>query len=457
MKKSIVIFLMLFILIGYSISLPQEYTIPSKKYFVSASEIDSKSQMFIDASLEFGVPASILMAMAIEETSFGTKGVATSKNNWFGMEKGSLYPTDPSYTGRFEVYPDAATSIRDAARLVGSPVSSYKATNIIINNGGLSNSYSDIARSITSHWCVNEPGAPCSYDAQTLLNDIEKFGLKKYDTALSNLSVKELKDILDKYYGPNAIAIPGFDKAVTNWNGIYTVPDISNNTYNILYFNTTYYGDITQGYIYKKYHQEPLWEELALDTDYQKVTHIIGNIFLQGEKLYGDGELHIGDFLFNGSDQYAPIGEIIIEGGEFSGSPLPMGSYTCTSGFGYRGNIGLAGASKNHKAIDLAVPVGTPVYTVGAGTVSYSGSLGSCGNAIKIEHGNGLQTRYCHLSTLNVKVGQTVQSGDVIALSGNTGNSTGPHLDFQVNQNGTAVDPRSVIDALKGLKCTNGL
>ena len=172
MKKGIVIFLMLFILIGYSISLPQEYTIPSKKYFVSASEIDSKSQMFIDASLEFGVPASILMAMAIEETSFGTKGVATSKNNWFGMEKGSLYPTDPSYTGRFEVYPDAATSIRDAARLVGSPVSSYKATNIIINNGGLSNSYSDIARSITSHWCVNEPGAPCSYDAQTLLNDI---------------------------------------------------------------------------------------------------------------------------------------------------------------------------------------------------------------------------------------------------------------------------------------------
>ena len=273
----------------------------------------------------------------------------------------------------------------------------------------------------------------------------------------ANLSVKELKDILDKYYGPNAIAIPGFDKAVTNWNGTYTVPDISNNTYNILYFNTTYYGDITQGYIYKKYHQEPLWEELALDTDYQKVTHIIGNIFLQGEKLYGDGELHIGDFLFNGSDQYAPIGEIIIEGGEFSGSPLPMGSYTCTSGFGYRGNIGLAGASKNHKAIDLAVPVGTPVYTVGAGTVSYSGSLGSCGNAIKIEHGNGLQTRYCHLSTLNVKVGQTVQSGDVIALSGNTGNSTGPHLDFQVNQNGTAVDPRSVIDALKGLKCTNGL
>lgn len=455
-KKNIFIFLMLFILLVYSISSSHVYTINANEYFVSTSEIDAKSQMFIDASLEFGVPASILMAMAIEETSFGTKGVANSKNNWFGMEKGSLYPTDPSYTGRFEVYPDAQTSVRDAARLMGSPVSSYKVTNIIINNGSLESSYSDIARSITSHWCVNEPGAPCSYDAQTLLNDIEKYGLKKYDNALSNLSIEDLKDILDKYYGPNAIPIPGFDKAVTNWDGHYGMPDTSNNAYNSIYFNTEYYGDLTKGYIYQKYSEEPLWNELALDTDDQKVSHIIGNIFLQGEKLYGDGELHIDDFLFNGSDKSGPIGGLINDG-TFSGSPLPIGSYTCTSGFGYRGNIGLVGASTNHKALDLAVPVGTSVYTVGDGTVSFSGILGSCGLAVKVEHSNGMQTRYCHLSRLNVSVGQVVQAGDIIALSGNTGNSTGPHLDFQVNINGTAVDPRNVIDALKGLKCSNGL
>ena len=150
----------------------------AKTYQLSTTDIAAKADMFVDASLEFGVPASILISLSIHETSFGTKGVGKSLHNWFGMMATSLYPTDPNYTGRFEKYPNAVASIRDAARLLGSPKASYKVTNIIINNKGLDGAYDKIARSITAHWCVNEPGKPCSYDAQDLLDTMEQYDLK---------------------------------------------------------------------------------------------------------------------------------------------------------------------------------------------------------------------------------------------------------------------------------------
>lgn len=88
-KKRLFIVGMLVLVLFYSIPFFNTRTITnqSKQYLVSSSDIEAKSGMFVDASLEFGVPASILIAMAIEETSFGTKGVAISLNNWFGMEK----------------------------------------------------------------------------------------------------------------------------------------------------------------------------------------------------------------------------------------------------------------------------------------------------------------------------------------------------------------------------------
>ena len=94
-KKRLFIVGMLVLVLFYSIPFFNTRTITnqSKQYLVSSSDIEAKSGMFVDASLEFGVPASILIAMAIEETSFGTKGVAISLNNWFGMEKSSLYHT----------------------------------------------------------------------------------------------------------------------------------------------------------------------------------------------------------------------------------------------------------------------------------------------------------------------------------------------------------------------------
>lgn len=112
-----------------------------------------------------------------------------------------------------------------------------------------------------------------------------------------------------------------------------------------------------------------------------------------------------------------------------------------TSNFGYRGDIGVEGASKNHKGIDIGVPVGSEIIASADGTVEVAGYNPSSGNWIRISHSNGIKTVYMHNSTLLVKVGQTVKQGDVIALSGNTGVSSGPHLHFGVQLNGEYVNP----------------
>lgn len=94
-----------------------------------------------------------------------------------------------------------------------------------------------------------------------------------------------------------------------------------------------------------------------------------------------------------------------------------------------------------HHGMDLAVPVGTPIRAAAAGTVTYSGAMGSYGIIVIIDHGNGIETRYAHLSRTTVSRGQRVQRGALIAYSGNTGNSTGPHLHFEIRHRGQSVDP----------------
>lgn len=94
-----------------------------------------------------------------------------------------------------------------------------------------------------------------------------------------------------------------------------------------------------------------------------------------------------------------------------------------------------------HNGLDLAINTGTPVRAAAAGRVTFSGDNGGYGLLIKIDHGNGIETRYAHNSRLVARVGQRVARGDLIAYSGNTGNSTGPHLHFEIRRNGVALDP----------------
>ncbi len=111
-----------------------------------------------------------------------------------------------------------------------------------------------------------------------------------------------------------------------------------------------------------------------------------------------------------------------------------------TSKFGGRNSPGGIG-STNHKGVDIGTPMGTPVLAAKAGKVTWASSNGGYGQCVIISHGKGNSTLYGHLSGYNVKVGDMVSQGQVIAYSGNTGNSTGPHLHFGIMENDSWVDP----------------
>ncbi|MCM1027869.1 MAG: M23 family metallopeptidase [Roseburia sp.] len=118
----------------------------------------------------------------------------------------------------------------------------------------------------------------------------------------------------------------------------------------------------------------------------------------------------------------------------------PIKGGRLTSGFGPR-KAPKKGASTNHKGVDWAVATGTSVYASCGGTVTKAGWASGTGYTVYIDHEDGKQTRYGHLSRILVSVGQKVKQGDRIALSGSTGNSTGPHLHFEIRVHGTPVNP----------------
>lgn len=123
----------------------------------------------------------------------------------------------------------------------------------------------------------------------------------------------------------------------------------------------------------------------------------------------------------------------------------PISGGRFTSGFGKRKSP-TKGASSYHKGVDWATPKGTPVYASSGGTVAKAGWGSGYGYVVYINHADGRQTRYGHLSKVLVKVGQTVKQGEQIALSGNTGISTGPHLHFEMLINGVQVNPLNYLN-----------
>lgn len=98
-----------------------------------------------------------------------------------------------------------------------------------------------------------------------------------------------------------------------------------------------------------------------------------------------------------------------------------------------------------HTGLDIATATGTPIKVVADGTVTLAQYTGSYGYLVKIDHGNGIETWYGHTSKMYVKEGQEVKAGDVIALVGSTGNSTGPHLHFEIRINGEHVNPQKYL------------
>lgn len=106
-------------------------------------------------------------------------------------------------------------------------------------------------------------------------------------------------------------------------------------------------------------------------------------------------------------------------------------------------------SSGHHTGVDFPVPTGTKILAAADGVVTKAGSDGPYGNAVTITHAGGLQTMYAHMSSIKAKVGDTVKAGDVIGLVGSTGNTTGPHLHFEVIKKGTQVDPERYLKPTK--------
>jgi murein DD-endopeptidase MepM/ murein hydrolase activator NlpD len=122
-------------------------------------------------------------------------------------------------------------------------------------------------------------------------------------------------------------------------------------------------------------------------------------------------------------------------------SRMPVDGLRMSSGYGMRTHPVLGGR-RQHNGVDLAASHGTPVYATADGLVGKAQYWGSYGNYVQIEHGGELQTRYAHLSSYTVRMGDMVQKGDLIGYIGSTGRSTGPHLHYEVRVAGEPVDPR---------------
>lgn len=133
---------------------------------------------------------------------------------------------------------------------------------------------------------------------------------------------------------------------------------------------------------------------------------------------------------------YIPPGPPVVSGSGYFTHPCPGMSYQ-SSYFGEIRSFEVGG----HKGHDYAAPTGTPTYAAAAGTVIIANFSSSAGNWVVINHGNGLVTKYMHHSALTVSAGQVVAKGQQIGMVGSTGQSTGPHLHFQVELNGIAVSP----------------
>ena len=130
----------------------------------------------------------------------------------------------------------------------------------------------------------------------------------------------------------------------------------------------------------------------------------------------------------------------------YSGAPAGAGgmiwpiSGPITSEFGWRTHP-IFGRARFHSGLDIGGDYGMPIYAAAAGTVIYAGWISGYGNAVIIDHGGGVTTLYGHNDSLNVSEGENVAQGQVIAMCGSTGNSTGPHCHFEVRENGEPVSP----------------
>tara|TARA_R110002110_G_scaffold115704_4_gene286829 strand:- start:1356 stop:2540 length:1185 start_codon:yes stop_codon:yes gene_type:complete len=127
-----------------------------------------------------------------------------------------------------------------------------------------------------------------------------------------------------------------------------------------------------------------------------------------------------------------------------SGKPSSTGMIT--SSYGYRRDP-FTGGGAMHSGIDFKGPTGQPILAAAGGRVTHAGWKSGYGKAVEVTHGNGLMTRYAHMSRIDVRAGQRIEQGLQLGAMGSTGRSTGTHLHFEVRLNGRAINPRPFLEA----------
>ncbi|WP_234002355.1 M23 family metallopeptidase [Erythrobacter sp. AP23] len=177
--------------------------------------------------------------------------------------------------------------------------------------------------------------------------------------------------------------------------------------------------------------------------------------FILAHRRAATGERQAGQLLYAGLERgETPRVQLMRwgEDGEFyeasgvgeqrGGLMAPVPGRT-TSGFGMRRHP-ILGYRRMHSGLDFKARHGTPIVAVTDGRVTGAGRMGGCGNAVRLRHDGGLDTRYCHMSRIAVNRGQSVRRGQVIGYVGSTGLSTGPHLHYEMYRHGRAINPASV-------------
>ncbi|MBE5944878.1 MAG: hypothetical protein E7258_08170 [Lachnospiraceae bacterium] len=225
--------------------------------------------------------------------------------------------------------------------------------------------------------------------------------------------------------------------------GLSIILEKTDFSYNFVSEKETVTNKLTQTYTYVQEYEEPI-QYVYDDTMYKDETVI----YQEGEEgsksvtvmsVYKDG-VQTEEKILDTEIIQAAEPEIIYVGTKDRPEYIiPVTNYVISSGFGPRWGT-------SHNGVDLAVDMGTPVAASKDGIVTQAGWNGGYGISVYVEHENGVVTRYAHLSELNVEVGQQVSQGDIIAYSGNTGRSTGPHLHFEIRIDGQVVNPLDYVE-----------
>lgn len=164
---------------------------------------------------------------------------------------------------------------------------------------------------------------------------------------------------------------------------------------------------------------------------------------VKANSLQNADDIHPGQLLMLPGAKPMMPGPLIASSSRSSVFSWPC-SGPITSGFGWRIHP-ITGQREFHEGLDIGASYGSPVKAAGSGTVTFTGWMSGYGKIIIISHGNNVETRYAHLSSIKVSNGQRVSAGEVIGYVGQTGDATGPHLHFEVRVKGVAQDPRKYL------------